>query len=121
MSKLRVLVVEDELIIAYLLTNIISRSGYEPCGPVMSGEEAILKAGEVRPALILMDFKLRTPMNGLEAAQTIWERHRIPCLFLSAFAATRAPEINSCPGFLGMLSKPIEEAKLSGWLKKVLA
>ncbi len=109
MNHLRILIVEDELIIAYCLAGIVRRAGHESLGPVMSGEEAIALAAAEHPDLTLMDFKLKTAMSGMDAARQIWERQRIPCLFISAFSAKLSLEIASCPGFLGMLPKPLNE------------
>jgi CheY-like chemotaxis protein len=56
----------------YIESNL-ARLGYSVCGMVSSGEDAVVKAGELKPDLILMDILLSGPMNGIEAARIIKE------------------------------------------------
>lgn len=110
--KPRILIVEDESIVALDIQNQLRRSGYIVPGFVASGEEAVVKTAEFKPDLVLMDVKLRGEMDGIEAARQIRERFGIPSIYLTAFAdeATlqRAKETEP----LAYLVKPFEEREL---------
>jgi CheY-like chemotaxis protein len=82
--KSRVLVVEDEAIIACDLQRQLGELGYEPVGPAMRGEEAIDLAGSLRPDLVLMDIRLAGAMNGMDAAADIRAQWGLPIVLLTA-------------------------------------
>lgn len=82
----RILVVEDEAIVARDIQLQLASLGYEPVGHAKRGEEAVLLAGELRPDLVLMDIQLASAMNGVDAATQIRNRFAIPVVFLTAFA-----------------------------------
>jgi CheY-like chemotaxis protein len=82
--KARILVVEDDQIIQLDLRLSLKQLGYEVVGAVSSGEEAITKAAQLQPDLILMDIRLRGAVDGIEAASRIQSAHNLPVLYLSA-------------------------------------
>ncbi|HTY52797.1 MAG TPA: PAS domain S-box protein [Methanomicrobiales archaeon] len=84
MAKARILVVEDEFITASDIQNNLVTMGYEVPAVVDTGEEAVRKAGELLPSLVLMDITLKGRMNGIEAAKQIRERFDIPIIYLTA-------------------------------------
>ncbi len=79
-----ILIVEDESLIALDLSRRLPKLGYEVCGMVATGEEAVAKATELKPDLVLMDICLRGRMDGIDAGGTIRERHNIPVVYLTA-------------------------------------
>jgi CheY-like chemotaxis protein len=81
----RILIVEDEQIIAADLRNKLLRMGHEVVGMAIAGDEAISIAEQVRPDVVLMDVQLEGPMNGKEAAHTIQERTGARIIFLTAY------------------------------------
>lgn len=81
----RILIVEDEQIIAADLRNKLQRLGYEVVGIAIDGEEAVHMAEQVRPDLVLMDVQLEGEMTGTQAAQIIQERTGAPVIFITAF------------------------------------
>ena len=85
MSKARILVVEDEKITARNIKNNLVKLGYDVPATVSFGEEAIQKAGETRPDLVLMDVQLKGDMNGIQAAEQIRTRFNIPIIYLTAY------------------------------------
>jgi CheY-like chemotaxis protein len=87
MGETRILVVEDEAIVAADLQSKLQRLGYVVCGIAFSGAEAIRKAGETRPDLVLMDVRLQGNMTGLEAASQIRESRRVPVVYITAYAS----------------------------------
>src|SRR3954452_18950527 len=85
-SPARILVVEDEAIVALDIARQLSRLGYELAGTTGAAEKAVILAGQLRPDLVLMDIHLAGPMDGIEAATLIRERFSIASVFLTAFA-----------------------------------
>jgi CheY-like chemotaxis protein len=104
--------VEDERIVARDLQARLKRLGYSVPAIASSGEEAIAKAEQVQPSLILMDINLKGKMDGIEAARQIGERLRIPVIFLSAYddetTVNRARRVNP----VDYLGKPFEDQTL---------
>lgn len=85
-TKSRIIVVEDELIIAKGIERRLRALGYEVVDTVPSGEEAVTKATELRPDLVLMDICLQGSMDGVAAAEKIRGAIDIPIVFLTAYA-----------------------------------
>ena len=84
MSRAQILVVEDEKIVALEIVDRLKNIGYKVPESASTGEEAIQKASEVRPDLVLMDIKLKGDMDGIEAAEKIRSRYGIPVVYLTA-------------------------------------
>lgn len=107
-----ILVVEDERIVARDLQSRLKRLGYSVPAIACSGEEAIAKAEQVQPSLILMDINLKGKIDGIEAARQIGERLKIPVIFLSAYdddsTVTRAQGLKPAD----YLGKPFEDQTL---------
>ncbi|MDC8770620.1 response regulator [Roseateles albus] len=112
MSKLKVLVVEDELIVAMDIAEQLRDLGAEPVGHAKSGEQAIELAGQLRPDLVMMDVHLASSMDGISAAQVIRDQFDIPCLFLSAFSGADSLARAQLTAPAGYLSKPFDESEL---------
>ena len=72
-GKARILIVEDEAIIAQDIRGTLTKLGYEVVGATDEGQEAIRLAAELKPDLVLMDVRLKGPINGLEAGRLIEE------------------------------------------------
>jgi CheY-like chemotaxis protein len=111
-APLRILIVEDERLIGAELRRRLQRMGYAVVGLVASGEEAIAQAQRLRPALVLMDIRLRGLMDGIEAAQHIRGRWDIPVVFMSAYTTVEIIEHIWRTGPAGYLSKPFFESQL---------
>jgi two-component system, NtrC family, response regulator HydG len=120
MSAARILVVEDEAIVAEDLRDLLEELRYEVAAVVLSGREAIAKAVELRPDLVLMDIKLKGAMEGIEAAVKIREQTGPPLVFLTAFADERTLERakTACP--YGYLTKPFDQRTLRATIEVAL-
>lgn len=120
MSAARILVVEDEAIVAEDLRDLLEELRYEVAAVVPSGREAIAKAVELRPDLVLMDIKLKGAMEGIEAAVKIREQTGPPVVFLTAFADERTLERakTACP--YGYLIKPFDQRTLRATIEVAL-
>jgi CheY-like chemotaxis protein len=112
MSKLRILVVEDERLIARDIAMQLRDFGYEPLGPAHTGEQAIEMAEELRPDLVLMDVHLGSAMDGIEAAQAIRAQFDVPTVFLSAFSGDANGTRAQLAKPAGYLAKPFEDYEL---------
>ena len=86
MSKINILVVEDESIVSKDIQNSLKKLGYNIVGATATGEEAIALAEETKPEIILMDIMLKGEMSGIEAAIKIKEKLSIPIIYLTAYA-----------------------------------
>lgn len=86
MSREKILIVEDEGISALDLQQTLINMGYQAPDIVATGEEAIQKAEETCPDLVLMDIMLAGEMDGTMAAQEIHSRFGIPVIYLTAYA-----------------------------------
>ncbi len=86
MTNGRILIVEDERILAADLANKLRGLGYSVDKIATSGEEAVHLAQERFPSLVLMDLRLSGAMDGLEAARQIQEKTRIPIVYLTAYS-----------------------------------
>ena len=116
----RVLIVEDEQIVAADLEAKLRRLGCELLGTAASGEEALRLAEQARPDVVLMDIQLQGSMLGTEAAQIIQRNTGAPIIFITAFADTfvRDPAKMQPPGIC--LSKPFSSYQLRAALDAVL-
>lgn len=84
-TSIRILIVEDEALEAFLLKNCLNLEGYEVCELASSGQEAVDIAGREHPDMIVMDHGLNGNMNGFDAAKEIRRFLDVPVLFLTGF------------------------------------
>jgi len=112
MSAARILVVEDESIIAEDLKGSLIKLGYTVPSVESSGEEAIKKAEEFKPDLVLMDIVLYGNMDGIEAAKEIHSRFDIPVVYLSSYSDEDILERAKITQPYGYIIKPFNEREL---------
>ena len=84
-TEIKILIAEDELIIATWLKMELVHMGYEVCALVSSGEEAIESAAEFEPDVILMDVYLNGQLSGIEAAQIIHDNSKAKIIFMTGY------------------------------------
>ena len=99
-AKLRAMIVEDELLVAWELRSMLQELEIEVCAIASEGDEAFEKAMELHPDLILMDINLRLGTNGIDAARRVLEKVDSRIVFVTAYgdAATRAKIEEAAPG-----------------------
>ncbi|CAJ37246.1 PAS domain S-box protein [Methanocella arvoryzae] len=112
MVNARLLVVEDESIVAKDIQHRLRNLGYEVPAVVAYGEKAIEKAGELQPDLVLMDIFLKGEMDGIQAAEEIKRQYDIPVIFLTAFADPNTLQRAKITEPFGYILKPFEEREL---------
>src|SRR6476469_1705260 len=112
MLQSKILIVEDESIIAEDIYDSLISLGYLISGTVYSGEEAIESTAEFRPDLVLMDVKLQGEIDGITAAEEIRSRFQIPVVYLTAYADENTlRRVNGTKPF-GYIIKPFDEKNL---------
>lgn len=110
--KERILVVEDERIIAYDIKSCLEKAGYIVPTIAAYGERAIEIAAESQPDLILMDVMLKGDMSGIEAAEKIINRFYIPVIYLTAYSDDSTLKRAKITQPFGYILKPFEETQL---------
>jgi diguanylate cyclase (GGDEF)-like protein/PAS domain S-box-containing protein len=112
MSQTRILIVEDEIIVATDIQTTLLSLGYDVLDIVSSGEEAIHRVQELQPDFVLMDIRLQGELDGIQAAEAITESFSIPILFLTAYADQKTLERAKLTKPMGYILKPFEEREL---------
>ena len=112
MNKKQILIVEDERIVAGDIRQSLLRLGYAVPAIVSSGEEAIIKAEEIHPDLVMMDIVLKGKMDGIEAAAAIQSRFNIPVVYLTAHTDSNTLDRAKRTEPFGYIHKPFEEREL---------
>ncbi|MGB7992830.1 response regulator [Methanoregula sp.] len=119
-AEKRILIVEDEGLVAITLEETLKRIGYLVVGIAMSGEEALTLTGGHHPDVILMDIHLQGDMDGIEAAKKIKGQYGTPIIFLTAYSddetIMRVVQTESS----GYLVKPINTRELFASIESAL-
>ncbi|HWQ47491.1 MAG TPA: response regulator [Methanosarcina sp.] len=108
----RILVVEDEHIVAMGIKKMLKNLGYTVTGVASSGEDAISKAESTFPDVVLMDIMLKGDMDGVEAAREIRERFDVPVVYLTAYSDNKILERAKSTEPFGYIIKPFDEKDL---------
>jgi signal transduction histidine kinase len=116
----KILVVEDESIIAMELELHLTEMGYEVVGIASSGVEAIAKARELRPDLILMDIVMPGEKNGIDAATEIKSEMDVPIIFVTAYADEERIKRAKTVEPFGYIVKPYEDREVRATIEVAL-
>jgi CheY-like chemotaxis protein len=119
-GRLRVLLVEDEAIPARAAAVMLDRLGCEVTSIVDTGQAAVTAASAQRPDLVLMDIRLKGPMDGIEAAARIRGRLGTPIVFVSAYQAEELGERRAALGEATYLTKPVDEQALAAAITRLV-
>lgn len=116
----RLMIVEDEGLVALDLKNRLEDFGYAVDPPVADGDQAFEEARRLKPDLVLMDIRLGNGTNGIDAAERIRRELSIPVVFVTAHSDgptfARARQV----GFVGFVLKPIHDGALQGAIHSAL-
>ena len=112
MTDARIMVVEDEGIVALDIQSKLRTMGYEVPKIVSSAAQAVETARTIRPDLVLMDIQLEGDMDGVAAAQCITGELQIPVVYLTAYSDEATLERAKVAHPMGYLLKPFEERDL---------
>ncbi|MFP4081394.1 MAG: response regulator [Candidatus Aminicenantes bacterium] len=116
----KILVVEDENIVAMDIQFTLKSLGYDVCGVVASGEESVKKAFMMQPDLVLMDIKLRGNIDGLCAAKQIQARLNIPVIYLTAYGDENTLSTIDRTKPYDYIHKPFQEKELQSTIERNL-
>ncbi len=120
MANARILVVEDEAIVAKDVQSRLEGLGYAVIGIAASGEQAVSKAMETQPDLVLMDIRLKGQMDGVEAAGQIRDRFNIPVVYVTAYADDDTLRRAKITQPFGYILKPFETRELHTTIEMAL-
>lgn len=116
----RILIVEDEFILAQDIKNRLTALNYDVIGLCSNGDDALKKAYDEHPDLVLMDIKLEGNKDGIETAAQIQKEMDIPVVFLSAYADKETVKRARISEPMGYLIKPCEEKELETTIEMAL-
>ena len=120
MDKTKILIVEDEIIIAMEIADRLGSMGYEVLRIVANGSDAISVALQENPTLILMDIMIQGDMDGIETATKIRSISDIPVIYLTANADEATLQRAKVSDAFGYLIKPFEERELGTTIEMAL-
>ncbi|MGB7296634.1 MAG: HD domain-containing phosphohydrolase [Candidatus Aminicenantales bacterium] len=112
MDRIRLLIVEDESLVARDIENMAMSQGYEICGIASSAEEALALAAESLPDIVLMDVIIRGSPDGIAVAEKIWDSYHIPVIYVTAYADEQTLKRAKTTEHFGYILKPFDEREL---------
>jgi CheY-like chemotaxis protein len=107
-EKKKILIVEDEVMISMWLKTQLEDEGFSICGCFASGEEAVEFVEKTKPDVILMDINLVGKITGIEAAEKIIGKTKIPIIFMSGYEEPEIIERVHETKPVAFLTKPVE-------------
>ncbi|NEX94784.1 response regulator [Caulobacter sp. 17J65-9] len=116
----RVLVVEDEALVALTMETVLEDAGFEVADTVVSGQAAIDACDAQTPAVVLMDINLKGPMDGIEAARLVRERCGVQVVFVTGQGDAATRERAMAGGPAGYLRKPFTPEALVAAVRAAL-
>jgi DNA-binding NarL/FixJ family response regulator len=116
----KILVVEDEGLLAMQMQELLELSGFEVIEPVADGETAIRVAQALGPDLVVMDVRLAGPMDGVTAATEIWSRYGIRSLLVTGNTDVAGSPRGMAANPVGVLAKPYREADILAAIRAAL-
>lgn len=120
MANQKIMVVEDEIIVAEDVAGRLKKLGYTVTAIATTGEEAILKAEETQPDLVLMDIVLEGNMDGITAAEKIRNNYHIPIVFLTAYADEETLHRAKLTDPFGYILKPFQQKDMHATIEIAL-
>tara|TARA_R110002049_G_scaffold40516_2_gene123248 strand:+ start:420 stop:1163 length:744 start_codon:yes stop_codon:yes gene_type:complete len=119
--KTKILIVEDEMIIAANISLQLTQLGYEITGIIPRGEDALLNIEDNKPDILLLDINLKGKLDGIETAQAMQKTHNIPVIYLTANIDddhfNRAKQTHP----YGFISKPFKKLDLQRAIELTLS
>ena len=120
MKKEKILIVEDETIIAEDMRSMLREMGYEILLKADTGEKAIQIAEKERPDLVLMDIQLKGKLDGIQTAGEIQARFDIPVIYISAYPESVIEDAPDLSGSAGYIPKPFDAVQIGAMVSLTL-
>ncbi|CAH8281603.1 LytTR family two component transcriptional regulator [Mariniflexile fucanivorans] len=111
-EPVKILIVEDEMIIAANMSLQLTTLGYEITGILLKGEEALIHIKENKPDIILLDIQLKGTLDGIETAQIIQQDYNIPIIYVTANSDDAHFNKAKTTNPYGFISKPFKKQDL---------
>ncbi len=111
-GRLRILIVEDDMIVGTHISMLLTEAGYELLGVIPSGEAAVEQIRTSPPDLVLMDVNLKGRMDGVETAHMIYKEFRLPVIFLTANSDPQTFSRAKAAFPFAFISKPFKPSDL---------
>lgn len=111
-QKGRVLIVEDDMLLSMVEERLINKLGYDVIGKVTKGSDAVTKATELKPDVIVMDISLKGEMDGIDTMEQIRKESDVPVIYLSGSGDRYSYERAKKTGFTDYLTKPVTSGDL---------
>jgi CheY-like chemotaxis protein len=121
MNTCRILIVEDEAIVAMDIEERLAAMGYAVAGHASTGEQALALVEMHHPDLVLMDISLQGSMDGITAADEIRRRFHVPVIFLTAYSEDTTLERAKLAEPFGFILKPFDDRELKSAIEIALA
>src|SRR5215472_7835025 len=112
-ARAKILIVEDEGIIADNIASRLQKSGYQVAGIADSAEAALARVPEAKPDLVLMDIHIKGSLDGIETTRKLRETFDIPVIYLTAHTDPQTIDRAKRTGSFGFLTKPIDHRTLA--------
>lgn len=116
-----ILIVDDDSVTVSDLKIILDNLGHSVVGVASNGSEAIQKAGDLNPDLVLIEIQLKSEMSGVEAAKSMGELYGVPVIFLTVFIKNCLNKSLQLPENAVVLSKPIKQDHLKYSIERVIS
>lgn len=120
MSKIKILIVEDEELYADKMEMQLEKLGHENLGTVDNSNDALMKINEQTPDLILMDVNIRGEYDGIELADKIHEKANIPIIFITSLEDDMTFRRASRTNPVGFLTKPFNDLQLKRSIELII-
>jgi PAS domain S-box-containing protein len=120
MSKIKILVVEDESIVAKDIQNTLIRLGYDVPATASNAVSAFQKLDDIRPNLVFLDIKLKGDIDGIQIAEKIKQNYDIPVIFLTSFVDKGTLDRAKVTEPYGYIVKPFNESDLQTTVEMAL-
>jgi len=120
MSKINILIVEDEAIVAKDIQQSLKKSGYGVLDILSSGESVLLYLKENKPDLILLDIMLKGELSGVDVSEYVNNHYKIPVIFLTAYADQSTLDKAKVTEPYGYIIKPFKEVDLHTTIEMAL-
>lgn len=112
MDKAKILIVEDDNMLCTVFEMFLEELGYEHCGTVASGEDALIHIKNTQPNLILMDIHLNGEIDGVETAKQILGKYNIPIIYISGDSNVKTAIRAVLKNTYGFMTKPVYKDSL---------
>ena len=120
MINSKILIVEDEIIIALDLKIRLEQLGHEILSIAFNGKDAVKLTGETIPDLVLMDIQLNGEMDGIEVAEQIHNLYNIPFIYLTGSYDNSLMERAKQTNPIGFITKPFDETEIQNLIQKTI-